>query len=1301
MKHTMMKVLSVVMALTMIMGTFGMMMISAAECEHENCAETKVPATCGTYGYTLYECEDCGYSFAANLIAKKTECDPESVVEIPAKEALCGPNGHGAYTAGSYCGDCGEIFVAPELIAGSQPDCTWEIQLAPATCEVPYNIIYKVCFVCGDKVLLKNLDNEGFNNGIFDNDGEHNYVYEITVAPTCAKNGVAVVTCEDCALEAREIVVLKNDTLHVWMDVSIDATCTTAGQRGFVCTNDGCDVVAGKDATTGEMIPGGRIENLPAFGHNIVTVADVAELKDGCTAVHQDATCTMPGFTHWYCSNEGCPVYAEPQHENLAAAHQWPFEGDPAGEIRNIDYNYYVLGTEWDCVTKRIDTYYCMVCNKEEVRVGAAAKGHNTDYVYNCGMSCATDACGDCTHANRTVTKKCLNADCPVTDTTLLPDPTKPVSAAAHDWVYTGTVAGTCATLGYYTGYCANAGCTVTLAAHQVEIPNSYVADDHEDTSIDYYVVDEPTCSKDGLGKLWCDACCSDTAGDGLDDSDYIFYVIPQAEHVADIQTTLTAKEATCAAAGWTEEKKCNNCGETTLASTPVPQLTECLPSTIVNDVMKTPATCTSAPIGTAHCTVCGDAHAYVGTPNADNHVTYDAANVATSTLKFVPYTAPTCTTTGTHAHLVCTACDEVVKVVADKYAADADVKEPADLVADAEIDDCDAPGCGHSEVTIAALGHDCTVYSAVKETCTAPGMIGGEVCNRCDYATENAGKVIPPHGKFNGTSYVFDPNGVYTNAAGETFHNYEITAEEAKAPTCTEEGIKEGQYCMICTNFKLDGHVLPKIDHVDVNGGYGIVVPATHENAGYTIHFCVNCETISEIVPDATSATGTREVLVWYIDGYTKAIEHNFVDYAITGDCTTPDEEGKICLGCGAKKDVVYGEAPKGHKVGNDYVDLSCTGIVAYIGNQCTACGEIIDMGDMTHDIAAGEQAPTCTEPGALIFACDDCGLHFVDAEGSALTAGVYDNEGNELVADGTFAVEIPALNHVYGLVVEYVPATIAAPGYVVFQCATCGENMEPIEFDDGIYDPDYVEPEVDLEISLGASAYNTTIGAYDDVAVNSGKIAVTLYMSAAEFQYKALGLQLAFDTDLLTFADYNVDFAFNDAQGVETKAYATGNNINIISRSTTPVTVTEVAPNVTVAGEDVAFITLYFTVKNEVAAHEYDIYDVDNSVWVTDFAYNQETENGLVDKTDACNLTVNNAFELEIFSLGDVSYDDEINMGDLVALDDLLYTADAEYVPTADINKDGVNDIADLALLENYLLTNRTFEDYLEMVD
>ena len=91
MKHMMIKVLSLVMALTMIMGMFGAVAVSAAGHTHTKGEKVKTVApTCVAYGYTLYECAGCGEQYADDVLPKTEEC--QNIEDVPAVEATCTTN---------------------------------------------------------------------------------------------------------------------------------------------------------------------------------------------------------------------------------------------------------------------------------------------------------------------------------------------------------------------------------------------------------------------------------------------------------------------------------------------------------------------------------------------------------------------------------------------------------------------------------------------------------------------------------------------------------------------------------------------------------------------------------------------------------------------------------------------------------------------------------------------------------------------------------------------------------------------------------------------------------------------------------------------------------------------------------------------------------------------------------------------------------------------------------------------------------------------------------------------------------
>ena len=71
MKNTIIKVLSIVMAMVMALGTCIVVTATAgaADCKHANYEQygDPVAATCTTWGFTVYRCSDCGDHFKTEL----------------------------------------------------------------------------------------------------------------------------------------------------------------------------------------------------------------------------------------------------------------------------------------------------------------------------------------------------------------------------------------------------------------------------------------------------------------------------------------------------------------------------------------------------------------------------------------------------------------------------------------------------------------------------------------------------------------------------------------------------------------------------------------------------------------------------------------------------------------------------------------------------------------------------------------------------------------------------------------------------------------------------------------------------------------------------------------------------------------------------------------------------------------------------------------------------------------------------------------------------------------------------------
>ena len=120
MKNTIIKVLSVVMAMVMAMGAclvavsaFDVEFVQDGECAHENYTKySTVEATCYDWGYTLYECSDCGDLFtkanATEMVKPHYLTAEEEGLEFvyDYKAPTCAEEGY--YSA--ECPVCGEII---------------------------------------------------------------------------------------------------------------------------------------------------------------------------------------------------------------------------------------------------------------------------------------------------------------------------------------------------------------------------------------------------------------------------------------------------------------------------------------------------------------------------------------------------------------------------------------------------------------------------------------------------------------------------------------------------------------------------------------------------------------------------------------------------------------------------------------------------------------------------------------------------------------------------------------------------------------------------------------------------------------------------------------------------------------------------------------------------------------------------------------------------------------------------------------------------------------------------------------
>lgn len=335
----------------------------------------------------------------------------------------------------------------------------------------------------------------------------------------------------------------------------------------------------------------------------------------------------------------------------------------------------------------------------------------------------------------------------------------------------------------------------------------SYVCSQHDDVVIgnivpmlghDYIpMVYDPTCTEQGYTEHICSRC-NDT---------YTDTIVPEKGH--DL-TTVEAQAATCTEIGWEEYEYCNDCDYTTYA-----------------EIAATGHTYVDHEAQAATCTEDGW-NAYQTCENCD-YTTYEvvAATGHTEAEAVVENeVAATCTEAGSYDSVVyCSVCNSELSRTTE---------------------------------SVEALGHDLSAVDAQAPTCTEDGWNAYEVCSRCDYTTFETAAATGHTGadavSENEVAATCTEAGsyeavVYCSVCNEELSRttetvealgHTLTAVEAQAATCTEDGWNAYEKCEVCdyTTFEAvaaTGHT-PAEEWV-------VTKEATYFEEGTKEIFCTVCE--------------------------------------------------------------------------------------------------------------------------------------------------------------------------------------------------------------------------------------------------------------------------------------------------------------------------------------------------------------------------------------------------------------------------------------------------------------------------
>lgn len=229
MKNTFVKVLSFLMALTMIVGTLGTVVVFAADCTHEG-AEViaDVAATCNAIGYKKYHCGTCGEEFIGDVTPAK---ENHNYKEVPAKGADClNP----AYTKGLVCADCNQPHTDPT----KAPHIDTTVNEGKPLGHTPSKYTVEVAKTCTENAYTANQCvrcDVLVNKVEKPNTAGHEFLYEIETAATTCISGKVIVTCSEC--DFKDVIIQAAD--HEWVKMTIKAETTgTALEKKYYAGDD-------------------------------------------------------------------------------------------------------------------------------------------------------------------------------------------------------------------------------------------------------------------------------------------------------------------------------------------------------------------------------------------------------------------------------------------------------------------------------------------------------------------------------------------------------------------------------------------------------------------------------------------------------------------------------------------------------------------------------------------------------------------------------------------------------------------------------------------------------------------------------------------------------------------------------------------------------------------------------------------------------------------------------------------------------------------------------------------------------
>ena len=1325
MKKTMMKLLSVVMALMMLFGTFGTL-VSANAHEHDKTTfvETIGPR-CNAYGYTLYVCS-CGETWAGDIV-DKTEGKHSLEVDgtftaVDAKAPTCTEDGK---AAGKLCAWCGVELEGCEKTADKLGH-NMQYVIEDGTCNEVEKIVYK-CINEGCN------EDDGYLPLDFDcsiNKDGHNFVYKITKYPSCvlvadtagdafrvatngakiegykvkSTNGEATYECVDCGEKYTGIIVEWNchaPANLVHKTNGLDDTCDD-----FYAEWDEC-LICGYATNY-------RSVDNPSE-HHYVQATLAQALKLGYQTNYRVATCYQTGVEVLVCDNV--------------------VDGKVCGDVHvNI--------------TEKIDHVLSYKCDVDAV-------------------------CTDCTHEGRVhVCSNYGENKCTYSIE---------VQKAEHTWSTTkyyklNGVEKTYAGEKYCKAFALYSKCTNPECAAVNNNEGYTVIDTDNGIHVELYIVEQTgsavtykgaTCTEDGFIIVNCNYCvnahqtlegaAADAFAATYESIDPVVGAIvknmkfTKLGHMANLEqgkadsATIVSgkepKEATCVAKGYTGDYVCGRgCGYVVQEGEDIEidadnhkNLQQ------VGDTIT--ATCVTPQ---AKYEECQDCKAIVYTPAEKNSFyharhtidpdTYEILGTAVGeVINHAPIAVKCGEEDGQYAYQTCAFCGVIVAIDKDgdtvfdddgNYVSGTfEVKQtPADVFTDADNDgvwdsgetlttDHDGDGAYDAAITftdadlVIAKAHTFPEKDAKPETCTDEGYEAyQEDCTRCGAPSPLSKKVIPAHGD-----------------------KYRVTidAADAYASTCTKPGVKAGSWCGKCGSVKFN------VEDFDIKNpvatqpwyvaplGHGITLshmvkltqteldkvmihkgdcrPESYD----AVYYCTYCvwdvdyDENTEILLGTCDEPGKAVAPgAWVIQGLINGYDHTFPEAIFedddeagivanvtkhVGDCTTATTYTVECEDCSATK-VVKEEAAKGHYYVKDgeevIIDTACTAIEEFAGWTCAGCDKAVGTEILaTHNVVEVIEYPGCEDDdeGRHFFACEDCDAVYFDGLDGTVPSGVITDVA--AIAAGLLEM-IPATGHEFlgfkrdaeGNLAGFKLPTLTEEGYITRVCAKCGDVVTEI---------DKLEPTLDIVVDAYGEEVEDLIDrdGYVDVVASGDTFYADVTYSGAFYEFNALELVLWYDSDLLEFVEEELT---DLPAGVVVKTSGEDKLVLAIYS----------LDGVALGEEDEESITIAF---KALVDFDYTAFGV---IEATAF---DAKGNVIDDDTDYIDIDM--AYDVvSAVVTGELNGFDGINAGDAIVMMDLIYSE--EYTSAADLNKDGAVDILDFALLNKLIATDGSAAAYKKLL-